>query len=67
MEMVKMTPERFLDAALEHVESKSIREWARSDHNRPIMLKMADGVLKKNPAADPLRFGTYVTCLAIGL
>ena len=63
-----MTNVELLEKALEHVESESVRKWANSAHNRPIFEKMAQGAIDKNDGlVDPLRFGAYVVCLAIGL
>lgn len=59
-----MTPKAFLTAALEKVESKSIREWATSTHNYPIILKMAAKPAKAGE--DPTRFATYLVCVAMG-
>lgn len=56
-----------LDEALGKVESNSIKEWANSDHNRPVFEKIAQGTLDKNPDADTDRFSAYIVCLAIGL
>lgn len=55
---------KFLEAALEMVESKSIREWATSANNGPLFLKMAENAVKKNTA--PETFAAYIVCLAIG-
>lgn len=63
--MSKMTPEAFLDAALKHVESASIRAWATTDHNKPIVLKMAANSVEKN--TNPQYFATYLVCCAMGL
>ena len=61
---------RFLDQALEGVESESIRAWANTDNNRPIFEKIAQNALDKAEAegreADVDRFTAYVVCLAIG-
>lgn len=63
-----MTNVEFLDAALGQVESESIREWANSDHNRPIFEKMAQGAIdKRGEEADPVMFSAYVVSLAMGL
>lgn len=63
--MKKMTPEAFLDAALKHVESASIRAHYLTEHNKPIVLKMAAASLEKN--TDPQYFATYLVCVAMGL
>lgn len=62
---------RLLNGALEHVESKSIREWVVSEHNAPLWLQIAENAVSKGK--DPqnpdhvLRFATYIVCTAIGL
>lgn len=53
---------RFVRAAIRHIESPSIRAWARSSNNFPLLVKLA----KKNRHMVPLRFGTYLVCLAMG-
>jgi hypothetical protein len=66
--MARMTNVELLDAALEQVESESIRQWANSDHNRPVFEKMAQGAVdKKGDDVDPVMFSAYVVSLAIGL
>lgn len=61
-----MTPEQFFAKALTHVQSRSIRDWAVSEHNRPVWLKMAAATLAKNPKSEPIRFATYITITAMG-
>jgi hypothetical protein len=57
---------RFLQAALEKVESASIRAWASSDHNRPILENEA--LLRLQAGRnDPTNFATAIVCHAIGL
>lgn len=59
----------FLDRALARVESVSIRAWARTEHNLPLMLRLATIALSKggNNPENELRFATFVTCEAMGL
>lgn len=58
----------FVDAAIARIESVSIRAWARSDHNAPIVASMGANALRKGgESADPLRFSAYLVCLALGL
>lgn len=45
-----MTAEELFAAALKRVESASIREWAQTDNNRPIFLKVAKEHLGKKDA-----------------
>lgn len=63
-----MTNVELLDRAIEHVESESVRDWANSDHNRPIFEEIAQKAIdERGESADPARLGTYIVCLAIGL
>jgi len=63
----KFTPEQFLDAALAKVESKSIRAWAQSDHNRPLWLNLAGNTLQKHgDAASTDGFAAFVVLSALG-
>ena len=41
-----MNANELLEQALAGVESKSIRDWAASDHNKPVFLRMAEKYLK---------------------
>jgi hypothetical protein len=62
------TPETLLAAALEHVESASVRAWATTDHNRPIFVTIAASAIQKsNGSPDVHRFAAYIVALAIGL
>jgi hypothetical protein len=65
---------RFLAAALELVESKGIREWATSEANHGVWLKLArDWLDEIKPAVkwlgvtqrpdEALRFSTYIVCV----
>jgi hypothetical protein len=60
-----MNPEQFLQEALSNVESKSIREWAQTEHNKPLVLKLAESFQKTG--APAIRFGTYLVCVAMGM
>jgi hypothetical protein len=67
-----MTAEDLLRKALSHVESQSIRAWAESDHNRPLLLQIAERAVKHaadagKPEPDALNFATFIMCQAIGL
>lgn len=57
---------RLLADALQNVESKSIREWATSDHNRPILEGEALARIKAG-RVDPVTLATAIVCHAIGL
>jgi hypothetical protein len=62
-----MSGAELLQAALERVESDSIRRWAGSDHNRPLFEEHAQGALDKGDGAyDPDRYAAWIVCLAIG-
>lgn len=55
------------EAALETVQSTSIREWAHSSWNRPILVKLADRVLAKRPDDAVSCVATLILANAIGL
>lgn len=55
----------YLSDALKHVESKNIRLWATTPHNKAIMLNVAAGFLA---AGEPVEKMTlYIVANAIGL
>lgn len=61
------TGEELLDAAVKLIDSDSIRHWAGTEHNRPILIKIAQGVLdKNNNAYSELRFATWLICESMG-
>lgn len=67
--MTKDVAKKFLKEALTHVESKSIREWATSDHNFPIWIKITKGWLEKNGGPSEnnrIRLTTYIVVEAMG-
>lgn len=64
--MSKSKAEKFTKAAIAAIQSTSMREWASSAHNLPIITKMAETALSKDPKAEPERFATYLTCIALG-
>lgn len=62
-----MSGAELLKAALERVESESIRKWASSDHNRPLFEEHAQAAVDKHGGAyDPDRYAAWIVCLAIG-
>lgn len=63
-----MTAESLLEAALELVESNSIRAWATSAHNKPLFLKIAEHAIEhKETISEPSLFCAFIVCQAIGL
>lgn len=64
-----LTPAKLFTAALAKVESRSIRDWASSDHNRPLWLKIAKGWgQQERMGMDHITaLSTYITATAIGL
>lgn len=64
-----MTAKELFEAAVAKVESKSIREWATSAHNKPILLQIAAKATasKESEPAKVLRFSTWLVCEAMGL
>jgi hypothetical protein len=59
--------EKFFVAALNHVDSKSVRDWATSTNNRPILVKAAlpyvGGGKTANGPTREVEFATFLTCL----
>lgn len=56
----------FAESAIALIESDSIREWARSARNLPIITKMAFIAISRNPKAKPQDFATALTLAAMG-
>ena len=58
----------FFGRALAHVESKSIADWARSEHNRPLFLRAVRVAIAKrgDNRENEIRFATFVMCEAMG-
>lgn len=62
------TPAALLDAAVALIESKSIRAWASSPQNRPVLLDHCKSILAKSGGSyEPLRYSTWLVCTAMGL
>jgi hypothetical protein len=57
--------ETLFNETLKQVESNSIREWASSEHNRPLWLEIAKGYVGKPNASELLLVDIVGT--AIGL
>ncbi len=56
--------DRYMTEVLSNIDSKSIREWTATDHNAPLIRQMAeDASRKKTP---PVRFASYLVCIAMG-
>lgn len=64
--MSKSKAEKFTKAAIAAIQSPSMREWASSAHNLPIITEMAKSALSKNPKATSQEFATYLTLVAMG-
>lgn len=63
-----MSPEQLFQQALAKVESDSIRQWAETEHNRPIWLQLAElAIQKQNGKPDVYRFSAAIVASAIGL
>lgn len=63
-----MTAEQLFQQALAKVESESIRQWATSEHNQPLWLKMAQGAIEKHHGSpDVSLFSALIVSTAIGL
>ena len=57
----------FLKAVFAAIQSESIRAWAQTPHNAPIVKQMAKEALKKNPNLTPQYFATYLTTVAMAV
>lgn len=58
-----MTPQILFEEALQKIESRSIRAWAQSDHNKPLIMKYCEG----NPRLTPDDLAAFLVGVAIGL
>lgn len=63
---MKSEARAFFSRALAKVESKSIREWATTAHNKPLWLKIAEEAVRREGTPCPERFAAYMVCVAIG-
>jgi len=61
-------PASFLNAALQHVQSESIRAWAVTPHNKPIFIKLAKLALTSGGSSSDsvVRFAAYIVASAMG-
>lgn len=61
-----MNAQQLFEASLNKVESKSIRAWAQTDHNKPLWLDICQNALN-NKKSDPSAMAAYMVAVAIGL
>lgn len=63
--------EMLFSAALEKIESTSIREWACSEHNRPVWIRYMSGRIEDNAKSgrttNPFTLATFIMATYIGL
>lgn len=60
--------EQLFRKALELVDSESVRDWATSEHNRPLFIRLAQAAIDKQLSiSDPNAFAAFVVAKAIGL
>jgi hypothetical protein len=64
--MASSKADTFAVSAIALIQSESIRTWARSAHNLPIIQQMAAETLAKNPKATLEDFACYLTLVAMG-
>ena len=58
----------FYRSAIDLVESDSIRAWAETAPNRPLLIQLADAILaKQGSKAEPHMLATLILSSAIGL
>jgi len=60
------TANELFDEAVAQIESKSIRAWATSDHNKPIWLKHIQSLLDEGRKVDTQRLCTFMILTAMG-
>jgi hypothetical protein len=67
--MTKAVARKFFREALMHVESKSIRAWASSEHNLPIWIEITKSWLTKHGQSEETRMRLTIDIVsqAIGL
>lgn len=65
--MSKTKAQKFTTAAIAAIQSPSIREWAQTAHNLPLITEMAQAAITKNPKLEPERFATYLLTVAMGM
>ena len=53
----------FIAASLAAIESRSIRAWAQTERNAPIVRKMAERALGLKH--EPERFAAHLVCVAM--
>jgi hypothetical protein len=58
-----MSFDEFVAASLAAIESRSIRAWAQTEHNAPIVREMAERAFKLKH--EPARFAAYLVCVAM--
>jgi hypothetical protein len=61
-----MTNTDLFEEALAKVESKSIRAWAKSDHNQPLWLEICENAIK-NGRKDADAMAAYIVIVAMGM
>jgi hypothetical protein len=61
-----LSPSTFFTLTVGLIESASIKEWAQSAHNKPIIITAITAKLQRDPKAKPRDFATYLTLCAMG-
>jgi hypothetical protein len=64
--MTRTEVDTFLATALSQVQSESIRKWATSAKNAPIIREMVLNYIAEKNAPQPGHFATYLTLVAMG-
>lgn len=65
MDALKGSPEGLFGLAMEFITSSSIRAWANTVSNRPIIIKMIANAMATGKN-DPERLAAYLTVVAMG-
>jgi hypothetical protein len=61
-----MNAQQLFEASLAKVESKSIKAWVQTDHNKPLWLEICKNAIG-NKKSDPCAMAAYMVAVAIGL
>lgn len=61
-----VTPNQLFEASLKLVDSKSIREWAQTERNKPLWLEICNTAISKG-RANSSDMAAYMVAVAIGL
>lgn len=61
-----MNAKQLFEASILEIESKSIRAWAQTDHNKPLWMEICREAVK-NQKQDPFNMAAYMVAVAMGM